>query len=39
MKNIKKTYMLDDIDNSDSELEEFDNEDISDDESLENTLE
>jgi hypothetical protein len=39
MKNIKKTYMLDDIDNSDSDLEEFDNEDISDDESLENTLE
>ena len=39
MKNIKKTYMLDDIDNSDSDLEEFENEDISDDESLENTLE
>jgi hypothetical protein len=39
MKNIKKTYMLDDIDNSDSELEEFDNDDISDDENLENTLE
>jgi hypothetical protein len=43
MKNIKKTYMLDDIDESDSELEDFDNEDndseVSDTESLENTLE
>jgi len=45
MKNIKKTYMLDDIDESDSELEDFDNEDndndseVSDTQSLENTLE
>ena len=42
MKNIKKTYMLDDIDESDesdNDLEEFDNEDVSDNESLENTLE
>ena len=39
MKNIKKTYMLDDIDESDSEFEEFNGEDssseISDTESLE----
>lgn len=37
MKNIKKTYMLDDIDESDSEFDEFnsnDNSDISDSESL-----
>ena len=30
MKNIKKTYMLDDIDDSDSELEDFDNQDLED---------
>ena len=39
MKNIKKTYMLDDIDESDSEFEEFTGKDsspeISDTESLE----
>ena len=47
MKNIKKTYMLDDIDESDSEFEEFDNENDydnesvseNDEESLENNLE
>ena len=40
MKNIKKTYMLDDIDESDSELEDFDNDsEISETQSLENTLE
>jgi len=45
MKNIKKTYMLDDIDESDSEFEEFDNENDdksdseNDDESLENNFE
>ena len=43
MKNIKKTYMLDNIDESDSELEDFENEDndseISETQSLENTLE
>jgi hypothetical protein len=43
MKNIKKTYMLDDIDESDSEFEEFDNENDneseSEEESLENNLE
>lgn len=43
MKNIKKTYMLDNIDESDSELEDFENEDndseISEPQSLENTLE
>jgi hypothetical protein len=42
MKNIKKTYMLDDIDESDSEFEEFANRDssseISDAESLEDTF-
>jgi len=30
MKNIKKTYMLDDIDDSDSEFEDFDNENLED---------
>ena len=36
MKNIKKTYMLDDIDESDSEFEEFaSSSEISDTESLE----
>ena len=36
MKNIKKTYMLDDIDDSDSEFEDFASKDgASDDESLE----
>ena len=44
MKNIKKTYMLDDIDDSDSEFEEFDNENESgesesEEESLENNFE
>lgn len=43
MKNIKKTYMLDNIDESDSELEDYENEDndseISETQSLENTLE
>jgi hypothetical protein len=40
MKNIKKTYMLDEIDDSDSELEDFASEDNnSETESLENTLE
>ena len=40
MKNIKKTYMLDDMDNSDSEFEDLSDRDsaseISDNESLEN---
>ena len=36
MKNIKKTYMLDDIDESDSEFEEYaSSSEISDTESLE----
>ena len=36
MKNIKKTYMLNDIDESDSEFEEFENSsEISESESLE----
>jgi hypothetical protein len=40
MKNIKKTYMLDEIDDNDSELEDFASEDNnSETESLENTLE
>jgi rRNA-processing protein FCF1 len=30
MKNIKKTYMLDDIDDSDSEFEDFENENLED---------
>ena len=39
MKNIKKTYMLDDIDDSDSEFEDFASKDgASDDESLEDTF-
>jgi rRNA-processing protein FCF1 len=39
MKNIKKTYMLDDIDDSDSEFEDFASKDGgSDDESLEDTF-
>jgi hypothetical protein len=42
MKNIKKTYMLDDIDESESDFDEFVSKDnsseISDTESLENTL-
>jgi hypothetical protein len=40
MKNIKKTYMLDDIDESDSEFEEFENaSEFSDTNSLEDTFE
>jgi hypothetical protein len=43
MKNIKKTYMLDDIDESDSEFEDFSSKDnasdISDAESLEDNFE
>ena len=39
MKNIKKTYMLDDIDDSDSEFEDFASKDgASDDESLEDSF-
>ena len=39
MKNIKKTYMLDDIDDSDSEFEDFASKDgASDDESLEESF-
>ena len=39
MKNIKKTYMLDDIDDSDSEFDDFASKDgASDDESLEDTF-
>ena len=42
MKNIKKTYMLDDIDESDSEFDEFASRDgeseISDAESLEDNF-
>jgi hypothetical protein len=40
MKNIKKTYMLDDIDESDSEFEDFASRDgDSDNESLEDNFE
>ena len=39
MKNIKKTYMLDDIDESDSEFEEFEGENDSDNDSDAESLE